>query len=102
MNDDKLDPILRKRAFEAPSEGFAARIISAAASTPQLAPPGIMDWLERMFSELQLPRPAYSFASILIVGALLGMNLPMEEAIVNDDDGSLAIQSFLYLDEEIL
>lgn len=105
MDDHELDTVLSRRAYLEPSDDLAQRIIAQAAATPQKKTVTILEWIERLFVDLQLPRPAYSFASVLLLGVVLGMSFSSSETEVIGaelDIASTSMQAFLYADEELL
>lgn len=98
--DARLEELLKTRPIESASSDLAERIILKARQTPQLAPFILRHWLKRVFAEFHLPNPAYVLAGTLIMGFVLGLNVPSN---TNFDDADIVqVQSFLYSDEGIL
>lgn len=105
MDDEKLETLLATRALAEPSADLADRIIARAAVTPQQVPLRLMEWLERAFSELQLPKPAYSLASVMVLGLVLGSSFSQVEnsTVSVDENASMAvIESAFYMEEDLL
>jgi hypothetical protein len=98
--DEKLDEMLRLRRTEAASPDLARRIILKAQHTPQIQAFSLGRWIKQTFSELHLPKPAYVLAGSLVMGFVLGFNIPSEAPIDNGDTAQ--VQSFLDSDEGIL
>ena len=99
--DEKLELLLRSRRIESSSPDLAQRIILQARQTPQLEPMTFAQWLSRVFKEFHLPKPAYVLAGALLLGTVVGLNMPLGTATDNDAS-KVKIQSFLYADEAIL
>lgn len=66
----KKDIIIEKYDMPKPSDDLADRIIMAARKTPQQQT--LVQRLISAFSFLQTPALSYSFASVLIIGLLVG------------------------------
>lgn len=98
--DEKLDEMLKARRTQAASPDLAHQIILKAQNTPQIQMFSLGRWLKQTFAELHLPNPAYVLAGTLIMGFVLGLNIPSDTATDNAD--SLQVQSFLDPDEGIL
>jgi hypothetical protein len=98
--DEKLDEMLKARLIQAASPDLAHRIISKAQNTPQIQVFSLGRWLKQTFAELHLPNPAYVLAGTLIMGFVVGLNIPSETA--TDHADTLQVQSFLDSDEGIL
>jgi hypothetical protein len=83
-NDLVLEAALRKRSVEAPSAGLAARIAATAARVARQSPAiNIAEWVQELFADSIPLRPAYVFATVLIVGFTFGFAvLP---ALTTDD-----------------
>jgi hypothetical protein len=102
IHEDKkeLDEMLKARRIQAASPDLADRIISKAQNTPQIQVFSLGRWLREAFAELHLPNPAYVLAGTLIMGFVVGLNVPSETASDNVD--ILQVQSFLDSDEGML
>ena len=98
--DERLEEMLRSRRVESASPDLAQRIILKARQTPQLEPFILRQWLTRVFAEFHLPNPAYVLAGTLIMGFVLGLNVP--SVTTADDSDTVQVQSFLYSDEGLL
>jgi hypothetical protein len=98
--DEKIDELLNARRTQAASPDLARRIILKAQATPQIRPFSLGGWIKQSFSELHLPKPGYVLAGSLIVGFVLGFNIPSEAPFDNSDNAQ--VQSFLDSDEGIL
>ena len=98
--DERLEEMLRSRRVESASPDLAQRIILKARQTPQLEPFILRQWLTRVFAEFHLPNPAYVLAGTLIMGVVLGLNVP--SLTTADDSDTVQVQSFLYSDEGLL
>jgi hypothetical protein len=99
--DKKLETMLKSRRVETASANLAERIIVKAQHTPQSPALSFRQWLKQVFAELHLPRPAYLFASMLILGFVLGFNVPVSITGADEADRD-QVQSFLYADEDLL
>ena len=99
-HDEKIDEMLKARRTQAASPDLASRIILKAQNTPQIQTFSLGRWIKQAFSELHLPKPAYVLAGSLIMGFVLGFNIPSEAPIDNADPAQ--VQSFLDSDEGIL
>jgi hypothetical protein len=98
--DERLEEMLRSRRVESASPDLAQRIILKARQTPQLEPFILRQWLTRVFAEFHLPNPAYVLAGTLVMGFVLGLNVPA--VTTADDADTVQVQSFLYSDEGLL
>jgi len=98
--DEKLDEMLKARRIQAANPDLAQRIILKAQNTPQIEVFSLGRWLREAFAELHLPNPAYVLAGTLIMGFVIGLNVPSETPTDNVD--ILQVQSFLDSDEGIL
>ena len=98
--DGRLDEMLKARRIEPASPDLAQRIILKAQQNPHIEAGPLMQWLRRLFGEFHLPRPAYVLASTLVVGVVLGFYMPVPP--VSDAPDAATVQSFLYVDEELL
>jgi hypothetical protein len=98
--DEKIDEMLRLRRTEAVSPDLARRIVLKAQNTPQIEALSLAQWIKQTFAELHLPKPAYVLAGTLIMGFVLGLNIPSQTLTDNSD--TFQAQSFLDSDEGIL
>jgi hypothetical protein len=96
--EDKLDALLRSRRIEPSSPDLAQRIILKAQGLPQNQTASPAPWIRQLFAEFHLPRPAYVLASTLILGVIVGFNMPVDTPA---DSDSVYVQS-LYADEDVL
>ncbi len=94
--DKEIDEMLKTRRIEAASPDLAQRIISKAQITPQLQVFSLGRWIKQTFAELHLPNPAYVLAGTLMMGFVLGMNVPSNTAPENAD----AVQALSFLDPD--
>ena len=101
MDDEKLEAMLRSRRAEAASPDLAERIILKAQSLPQTQAISLTQWVERLFAEFHVPKPAYVLACTLILGFVLGFNAPLNTSRTDDAEVD-PVQSFLYADEDVL
>ena len=99
--DEKLDAMLRARRVEPPSPDLAQRIILKARILPQDQTMPLWQWIRQLFAEFHLPRPVYVLACTLILGFVVGFNVPLNTT-TSDDLDSDQVQGFLYADEAIL
>jgi hypothetical protein len=97
--DEKIDEMLKARRTQAVSPDLARRIILRAQNTPQIQAFSLGRWLKETFAELHLPKPAYVLAGTLIMGFVLGLNIPSGAPTDNPDTVQV---SFLDSDEGIL
>ena len=97
--DEKIDEMLKARRTQAVSPDLARRIILKAQNTPQIKAFSLGRWIKETFAELHLPKPAYVLAGTLIMGFVLGLNIPSETPTDNADTVQV---SFLDSDEGIL
>jgi hypothetical protein len=100
IHDEKLETMLRSRRIEAAGPDLADRIILKAQRIPQRQPITLTEWANQLFSEFHLPRPAYVLACTLILGFVVGMATPVN--MTTDNSDAVAMQSFLYADEDVL
>ncbi|MBI4522378.1 MAG: hypothetical protein HY695_01055 [Deltaproteobacteria bacterium] len=98
--DEKLETMLRARRVEPASPDLAQRIILKAQQTPQVRSVTLIEWINQVFAEFHLPRPAYVLAGALLIGFFVGLSTDLETT--NDDPTPILAQSFLYTDEAIL
>jgi len=108
-HDEKLDELLRSRRIEPAREDLAERIIQRAQALPQERPARFLDWLTALFDEFHLPKPAYVLASTLVAGFVIGLvtqvgiGQPNASQLGSADlAGPTPIESFLYVDEDLL
>lgn len=99
--DDKLDCLLRSRRVEPASSDLAQRIIFKARQVSQNRTPSLWQWVRQLCAEFHLPKPAYVFASALILGMVLGFSLPPNTQS-SAEDSSISIQSIFSSDEALL
>jgi hypothetical protein len=99
--DEKLDAMLRARQVEPASADLAQRIILKAQSLPQNQTVPLWQWIKQLFAEFHLPKPAYVLAGTLILGFVVGLNVPLNTTAGDDLDVD-QVQGFLYADEAIL
>jgi len=99
--EDKLDALLRSRRIEPSSPDLAQRIILKAQGLPQNQTISLWRWVRELFAEFHLPRPAYVFACMLILGFVVGFNTPLTTTGADDLDAD-QVQGFLYADEAML
>jgi hypothetical protein len=98
--EDPFDALLRSRAFEPARPDLAERIILTARSLPQQRRLTLHAWIQRLFAEFHVPRPAYALALVLMLGFVLGVSLQGMQ--VTEGYDPMSIQSFLYAEEEVL
>ena len=94
--DKKIDQMLKARQIQAASPNLAERIILKAQMTPQAQVFSFGRWIKQTFAELHLPNPAYVLAGTLMMGFVLGLNVPSDTAPENAD----AVQAFSFLDPD--
>jgi hypothetical protein len=98
--DEKIDEMLKARRTQAASPELAGRIILKAQNTPQIQAFSLGRWIKQTFAELHLPKPAYVLAGTLMMGFVVGLNIPSGGSTDNAD--TVQVQSFLDSDEGIL
>jgi len=98
--DEKIDEMLRARRIQAASPNLAQRIILKAQRTPQLQGFSLGRWIKQTFAELHLPNPGYVLAGTLMMGFVLGLNIPSDTATENAD--TVQALSFVDPDEGLL
>jgi hypothetical protein len=96
--DKKIDEMLKARQIQAASPDLAQRIILKAQMTPQVQVFSLGRWVKQTFAELHLPNPAYVLAGTLMMGFVLGLNVPSDSPIENAD----AVQALSFLDPDEL
>ena len=99
--DEKLDAMLQSRVIESASPDLAQRIILKAEAMPQVETSTFIQWIQRLFAEFHLPKPAYVLAATLVLGFVVGFNSPLNNSSDNDRTSANA-EGFLYADETIL
>ena len=95
-HQDEIDELLKARGIQAASPDLAQRIILKAQMTPQLQGFSLGQWIKQTFAELHLPNPAYVLAGTLMMGFVLGLNVPSDTAPENAD----AVQALSFLDPD--
>ena len=100
MQDDKLEAMLKARHIEAASADLSQRIILKSQAIPQKTL-SLWQWLQQLFAEFHLAKPAYVLVGTLILGLVIGFSEPLSTSTTNDAD-SAQVQSFLYADEGML
>jgi hypothetical protein len=101
QKEQKLEAMLQSRRVEPAGPDLAERIISKARQVPQTQTVSLAQWVKGLFAEFHLPRPAYVIASTLIFGFVVGFTTPQHTTTVDDVD-PIRVQSFLYVDEDVL
>ena len=94
--DEKIDEMLKARRIQAASPDLAQRILLKAQMTPQLQVFSLGRWIKQTFAELHLPNPAYVLAGTLMMGFVLGLNLPSDTVTDNAD----AVQALSFVDPD--
>jgi hypothetical protein len=94
--DEKIDEMLKARRIQSASPDLAQRIILKAQITPQLQVFSLARWIKQTFAELHLPNPAYVLAGTLMMGFVLGLNLPSDTVTDNAD----AVQALSFVDPD--
>ena len=94
--EEKIDEMLKARGIQAASPDLAQRIILKAQMTPQLQVFSLGRWIKQTFAELHLPNPAYVLAGTLMMGFVLGLNLPSDTVTDNAD----AVQALSFVDPD--
>lgn len=94
--DKKIEDILKARRIQAASPDLAQRIILEAQMTPQVQIFSLRRWIRHAFAELHLPNPAYVLAGTLMIGFVVGLNVPSDTATENAD----AVQALSLLDPD--
>ena len=94
--DNKIDEMLKARRIQSASPDLAQRIILKAQMTPQLQVFSLARWIKQTFAELHLPNPAYVLAGTLMMGFVLGLNVPSDTPIENAE----AVQALSFLDPD--
>jgi len=99
--DKKLDSMLGSRRTQAASADLAARIVLKAQGLPQIQRFSLWQSLRQLFSELQLPKPGYVLATVLVLGMILGFSTAPQTGLSTESYSANA-QSFLGDDEGLL
>lgn len=99
MKDDELHQLLHQRHRPPVSSGLAERIIRASLHVPQKQ--SLWQWVCGLLEEFHSPKPAYAFASLLLLGVFIGWTAP-EEPLEPGRVSQVAVQDYLYADEEML
>ena len=94
--DEKIDEMLKARRIQSASPDLAQRIILKAQTTPQLQVFSLARWIKQTFAELHLPNPAYVLAGTLMMGFVVGLNVPSDTPIENAE----AVQALSFLDPD--
>lgn len=100
QKEQKLEALLRSRRIDPASPDLAERIVLQAQQIPQYQTIPFTQWMQQLFSEFHLPRPVYVFACTLILGVVVGFTSPLDTPA--DDVDAVHVQSFLYVDEDML
>jgi hypothetical protein len=95
-HQDEIDEMLKARGIQAASPDLVQRIILKAQMTPQVQVFSLVRWIKQTFAELHLPNPAYVLAGTLIMGFVLGLNVPSDTAT----ESAEAIQALSFLDPD--
>jgi len=96
--DKGIEGMLRSRRVETPSPDLAARIARKARATPQNPTVNLAEWIQRLFVEFHLPKPAYVLAGALLLGLAAGYGMPTESSAVEETEPAYA-QIAVYTDE---
>ena len=94
--EEKIDEMLKARGVQAASPDLAQRIILKAQMTPQVQIFSFGRWIKQTFAELHLPNPAYVLAGTLMMGFVLGLNVPSDTAPENAE----TVQALSFLDPD--
>jgi hypothetical protein len=101
IHDHKLEAMLRARQVEPAGPELVERIIRKAQGRPQNQTMPLRQWVQWLFSEFHLPQPAYVLACALMIGFIVGLMMSRPHA-AEDVAETVQVQSFLYVDEDIL
>ena len=74
LTDTELDALLARRMVEPPSADFATRILARAHATHQAPKASLLDTL-RASLEFLIPHPKAAFASVLVLGLVMGLRV---------------------------
>jgi hypothetical protein len=99
--DQKLEAMLRSRRIESASPDLAQRIILKAEAISQVQTSTLVQWIQGLFAEFHLPKPAYVLTATLVLGFVVGLNSPLNDRS-DADTISVNAEGFLYADETIL
>ena len=94
--EEKIDEMLKARRIQAASPDLADRIILKAQMTPQVQGFSFGQWIKQTFAELHLPNPAYVLAGTLMMGFVVGLNVPSDTG----SESAEAIQALSFLDPD--
>ena len=94
--EEKIDEMLKARGIQVASPDLAQRIILKAQMTPQAQVFSLGRWIKQTFAELHLPNPAYVLAGTLMMGFVLGLNVPSDTGT----ESAEAIQALSFLDSD--
>lgn len=94
--EEKIDEMLKARGVQAASPDLAQRIILKAQTTPQVQIFSFGRWIKQTFAELHLPNPAYVLAGTLMMGFVLGLNVPSDTAPENAE----TVQALSFFDSD--
>lgn len=83
MTDD-LERQLNLRNVPPPSSDLAERIIARAYHVPQKTPFNLLAWVRELSAELHVTRPAYTFASLLVLGFVVGISTAQTAPATSD------------------
>ena len=72
MQDQKLEVMLKARHIEGASPDLAQRIILKAQGIPQKGAISLWQFLQQLFAEFHLAKPAYVLAATLLLGFIIG------------------------------
>lgn len=92
--DNQVEMLLAQRSFQPTDDVFVERIIMAARHIPQRQAVNMFVWLQRLWTEFHIVSPQYVFASLLVIGFLLGFYVHVNGALSESD--RLYVQEFLY------
>lgn len=111
-DDDKLEIYLRARRVPSPPDGLSTRIINSVLAEEQRAARhkqryGVWARLRTVGAVIaadisenfMLPRPAYAFAMMLIIGLTLGMNSERLGLVSPANAAGTDISTFMMVDE---
>ena len=98
--EKKIDEMLNARRIQPASRDLAQRIILKAQMTPQIQVFSLARWIKQAFAEQHLPNPAYVLAGTLMMGFVLGLNVPSHT--VTDNADAVQALSFVDADEGLL
>lgn len=103
INDDKLNKILEKKAFEAPTNDFAQRIITASLPVKSASineEDGFLTKLQAFFRMIAMPQPALILSACLVLGVSFGFT--DTSSLNNYDADSYDVSEFLYIEGELI